>query len=254
MNNDKITEYIRYDANAQSLLAAENTTVKPVPSFGSLAMPPILQAPYIYYEQCVDRYVCQNHHVLELCSGTGLHTYALTQTGAQVVASDISRHALEVLSHRIGRGVITQVADMEALPFKANSFDVVAIAGSLSYGDPDLVYAEIMRVLRPGGIFLCVDSLNHHPIYKFNRWLHYRNGFRTKNTLLRMPTMARIHSIVSGFNSSDIRFFGSIIYLTPLLARLIGQSYAVKVSDAVDRLVNVRRSAFKFVLVAHGRL
>jgi hypothetical protein len=99
-----------------------------------------------------------------------------------------------------------------------------------------------------------VGSLNHNPIYQFNRWLHYLGGFRTKSTLLRMPTMERIQSISRGFNSAEVRFFGAVSYLMPVLARIIGQNYAAKVSDAVDRLVHVRRSAFKFVLAAIGRL
>jgi len=166
---------------------------------------------------------------------------------------DISSHALEVLSQRI-EGVTTLVADMESLLFEDNSFDVVASAGSLSYGIPELVDAQIRRVLRPGGIFLCVDSLNHNPIYRFNRWFHYMRGDRTKSTLLRMPTIDRIQSLASGFKNADVRYFGAVSYLMPILARIIGQSKAAKVSDAVDQMVNVRWSAFKFVLVAHGRL
>ena len=164
MNNDKKTECLRYDVRAQSLLARGTSAVERAPDFGSLAVPPIYRAPYIYYEQCIRKFVFQNQDVLELGSGTGLHTYALTQTGARVVASDISSHSLKVLSKRIGgrgpedRGrVTTKVADMESLPFEANSFDVVASAGSLSYCDPDLVDAEIRRVLRPGGIFTQVS-------------------------------------------------------------------------------------------------
>lgn len=253
MNNDKSTECLRYDVRAQALQAAGNTVLGTEPALGSLVIPPIFRTPYIYYEQCVRRYISKGHAVLELGSGTGLHTYALVQTGARVMASDISSHSLEVLSHRIG-GVKTRVADMESLPFETQSFDVVASAGSLSYGDPNLVDAEIRRVLRLGGIFICVDSLNHNPIYRFNRWFHYLRGVRTKSTLLRMPTMERIQSISQGFKSTDVRFFGAASCLMPVLARIVGQSHAAEVSDVVDRLVHVRRSAFKFVLVARGRL
>ena len=252
MNKDKKTECLRYDVRAQSLLAVGTSAVERAPDFGSLAVPLIYRAPYIYYEQCIRNFVFQNHDVLELGSGTGLHTYVLTQTGARVVASDISNHSLEVLSQRIG-GLKTRVADMESLPFEEHSFDVVASAGSLSYGNPASVDAEVRRVLRPGGIFLCVDSLNHHPIYRLNRWLHYKRGDRTQSTLLHMPTLERIQSISRGFKDTDVRFFGSISYVMPVLARIIGQSNAAKISDAVDRLVHVRRSAFKFVMVAKGR-
>ena len=253
MNDDKETEHLRYDARAQYLLAAGTSTVETALVPGSLVLPPVYRSPYSYYEQCIMKYICNEDDVLELCSGMGLHTYALAQTGARVVASDISSHSLEVLSQRI-RGVATRVADIESLPFEAGSFDAVVIAGGLSYGDPDLVDAEIRRVLRPGGIFLCVDSLNHNPVYQLNRWLHYRRGLRTKSTLLRMPTVDRIESIARGFKSAEVRYFGAASYLMPLLAHIIGQSHAAKVSDAVDRFVHVRCAAFKFVLVAQGRL
>lgn len=253
MNNDKNTEHLRYDKRAQSLLMTGAATDESVTIIGSMAVPPIYRAPYIYYEQCIRRYISKDYDVLELGSGTGLHTYALTQTGARVVASDISSHSLEVLSQRIS-GVKTSVADMEHLPFEEHSFDVVASAGSLSYGDPALVNAEIRRVLRPGGIFICVDSLNHNPVYRLNRWLHYKRAERTQSTLLYMPTMERIQSISKGFKDTDVNFFGAVSYVMSVLARIIGQDQAAKVSDTVDRLVRVRRAAFKFVLVARGRL
>jgi SAM-dependent methyltransferase len=105
--NDKQTECMRYDKRAQSLLAAEYaaeaSSVETAPDFGSLSAPPIYRAPYIYYEQCIQKYVKQDHHVLELGSGTGLHTYALVQTGARVVTSDISENSLAVLSRRFER-------------------------------------------------------------------------------------------------------------------------------------------------------
>lgn len=253
MNNDKETECLRYDAHAQSLLATGTSKGETALVSGYLAVPPIHRSPYSYYEQCIRHYICKEDDILELCSGTGLHTYALAQTGARVVASDISSYSLEVLSQRI-RGVATRVADIESLPFEGSSFDVVAIAGGLSYGEPDLVDEEIRRVLRPGGIFLCVDSLNHNPFYRFNRWFHYRRGVRTKSTLLRIPTMDRIQSISKGFKSAEVRYFGAVSYLMPVVAHIIGQSHAATISDDVDRFVQVRRAAFKFVLVARGRL
>jgi hypothetical protein len=69
-----------------------------------------------------------------------------------------------------------------------------------------------------------------------------------------MPTIARIQSISRNFKSAETRYFGAMSYLMPFLALIIGQSHAAKVSDTVDLLMHVRRSAFKFVLVASGRL
>ena len=66
--------------------------------------------------------------------------------------------------------------------------------------------------------------------------------------------MECIQAISKRFKSSDIRYFGAVSYLMLVLARIIGQRRAAEVSDAVDLLVHVHRSAFKFVLVASGRL
>lgn len=254
MDSDKRIEYIRYETRAKSILSVKSDIFEIEPSYGSLTIQPIYRDPYTFYEQCIRQYVSQEHDVLELGSGTGLHTYALAQTGARVVASDISSHSLNILAKRIRCGIKTLVADMEALPCKTNSFDVVAVAGSLSYGDPKMVDAEVRRVLRPGGTFICVDSLNHNPIYRFNRWIHYLKGNRTKSTLLRMPTIARIQSISRGFRKVEVSYFGSASYLMPVLSYIIGQHNSAIVSRTIDKIVRVRRSAFKFVLIAHDRL
>lgn len=247
MHKDKSIECLRYDARALAQLTEGASLDKTESLLGSLSIPPVFRAPYSYYEQCVLMYIKPNHDVLEIGSGKGLHTYVLTQTGARVIASDISRFSVKVLSRQI-KGITTLVADMENLPFENNSFHVIACAGSLSYGDPMLVDAEIKRVLRPGGTFICVDSLNHNPVYRVNRWIHYKRGERTKSTLIFMPTMQRIRSLSQWYERVDVRYFGSLSYLMSGLALLIGQKRAAVLSDYFDRLVHVRRTAFKFVL------
>jgi len=120
MINDKQTERLRYDTHAQSLLTEGCTASVSGTAPGSSAIPPIFRAPYIHYEQCIRWFISPDDDVLELGSGTGLHTYVLTQTGARVTASDISIHSLEVLAHRIGEGIVkTRVADMVSIPIQA---------------------------------------------------------------------------------------------------------------------------------------
>jgi SAM-dependent methyltransferase len=252
VDNDKLLELQRYDSRAQSRLS-EFGAKPAVGEFGAGAMEQYLRAPYIFYEKCVGELIYPRSAVLELGSGSGLHTWALVQTGARVTATDISPSSLKLLAQRIvnaGASVHTQVADMEALPFADASFDVVACAGSLSYGDPLLVDEEIRRVLRPGGLLVCVDSLNHNPIYRFNRWLHYLRGDRTMSTLRRIPDLSRVAALSAGFESVQIRYFGALTFAMPAVVRLFGADRAQVISDYCDQLINVKRSAFKFVLVA----
>ena len=50
--------------------------------------------------------------------------------------------------------------DAVALPFERASFDVVTTARTLHHVErPELVVAEVVRVLRPGGVLLVVDQL-----------------------------------------------------------------------------------------------
>jgi ubiquinone/menaquinone biosynthesis C-methylase UbiE len=139
---------------------------------------------------------------------------------------------------------------MESLPFSDSEFDCVLSAGSLSYGDNHRVLAGIWRVLKPGGVFICVDSLNHNPIYKINRWIHFLMGSRSRSTLARIPNFELIGHFRKKFCSVDVRYFGSASWLMPVVGRLIGIQYAAEASKFIDNAVRVRRSAFKFVMVA----
>ena len=254
MDEDKLVELHRYDARARSQLSTSGAAPA-AGEFGSGAMPQYLRTPYIFYEKCVSKLIGSQDQVLELGAGSGLHTWALVQTGAVVTATDISPNALKLLKQRIvnaGGHVMTQVADMESLPFADASFDVVACAGSLSYGEPARVNTEIRRVLRPGGMLICVDSLNHNPVYRTNRWLHYLRGNRSRSTLKRMPDLARIKALGDGFSNVSVHYFGALSFAMPVLARLLGENAAQAASDRVDQLISVRSSAFKFVLVAQG--
>ncbi|MEO8542818.1 MAG: class I SAM-dependent methyltransferase [Burkholderiaceae bacterium] len=218
-------------------------------------MPAYLRAPYLLYESQVAALIGPQHRVLELGAGAGGHTLALARTGAHVTATDISSHALTYLARRLadqGLTVLTRVADMEALPFAENAFDFVACAGSLSYGDPALVDAEIRRVLRPGGCLICVDSLNHNPVYRLNRLIHCYRGNRTKSTLKRMPDLTRIEQISRPFRTVEVRYFGALSFAMPVLARVLGTVRAEQFSDWMDRTARIRRSAFKFVLIARS--
>ena len=252
---DKLIERTRYDVRAMSKMIG-NELVAEVP-LGSKNMPAYLQAPYIIYEQKIAELILPNHHVLELGAGSGLHTKALVQTGAHVTATDISPNCLSLLRrqlHNISCNLNIVVADMENLPFDNSSFDVIACASSLSYGDPQQVDTEIRRVLRPGGMVICVDSLNHNLIYRMNRWLHYLRGNRTRSTLKRMPDLARIRTLARGFSIVNVRYFGAISFAMPILSSFLGEKAAEVVSDRIDYWVGVRRSAFKFVFVATGFL
>jgi SAM-dependent methyltransferase len=250
---DKAAERERYDGRARAALESGG----PAP-LGAEAFDPATREPFLCYEEFVRSTIRKGQDVLELGAGTGMHTRVLAETGARVMATDISPTALAVLEKQLPRfaqddNVRTKVADIEALPFPVAAFDAVTCAGSLTYGDPAKVDAEILRVLKPGGALILVDVLNHNPIYRVNRWIHYLRGHRTRTTLSRMPTLSRLDSLGRSFTTTDVRFFGGLTWAMPLAKILLGQDRAAALSRGWDRMVGTRRSAFKFVMLARGK-
>ena len=249
MKSDKELEHDRYEQRAQSALL-QNTELSD-DYLDSLS--PALRSPYVYYQSRIRG--CNKEpgmRVLEIGAGTGVLTGVIVETGAAVMATDISESALKVLHKRLGDhpNLDTRVADMESLPFDDESFDTVTCAGSLSYGDNEIVMNEIYRVLKFGGSFVCVDSLNHNPMYRFNRWLHYLRKQRSRSTLERMPDMKLIKSYADTFGKAETRFFGSVTWAMPVLEAICGADTAGRISDKIDSAFKVTKSSFKFVMVA----
>ncbi len=96
---------------------------------------------------------------LDLSCGPGVFTRAIgaASPGALVVGLDISRAMLEVAAARTAsyRNVALIRADAHDLPFIDGSFEGINNAGALhAYDDPEAVFREVWRVLRPGGLFV----------------------------------------------------------------------------------------------------
>ncbi len=247
--NDKIVEHNRFEKRAEVLL---NENLFEISKFGADSVPHYLRSPYDFYEKKLSEIIKPNWNLLEVGSGSGVHTQTLIKSNASVTASDISINSLKVLKNIFNRNnnLKTVQADIEKLPFKDESFDLVASAGSLSYGNSFKVDKEIRRVLKPGGFFICVDSLNNNLIYKINRYFHYLKGGRSKITLKNMPSYRRIESLKEKYSNVDVKYFGSISYFMPLFSLIFGYKKSKNISDSIDKKFSIKKSAFKFVLIA----
>jgi SAM-dependent methyltransferase len=99
--------------------------------------------------------------ILEVGCGWGeLAAWLARETGAEVVATDLSPRMVELARER---GVQAELADVQELPFADASFDVVVAAWML-YHVPDLNrgIAELVRVLRPGGRLVAATNSVFH--------------------------------------------------------------------------------------------
>ena len=103
----------------------------------------------------------QPRRVLEVGCGWGeLAEWIARETGAEVIAADLSPHMVELARDR---GVDARIADVQNLPFGDDEFDVVVAAWML-YHVPDLDQgvAELGRVLQRGGCLVAVTNSRFH--------------------------------------------------------------------------------------------
>ena len=240
---DKQIEINRYDKRADSLL---NTNKLPMLN----KLPAYLNIPYQYYFYLLGKKPSQSK-LLEIGAGMGENTSSLLNMSFKVTSTDISSKSVKVMRNKFSKysNFSVEVADMEKLPFNNESFDVVCSAGSLSYGDNTVVMNEIYRVLKKGGVMIAVDSLNNNPIYRLNRYMHYLKGNRSKSTLIRMPTISLIDKYTEKFGHAEVKFFGAIIWIFPLLSKMLSEQAVTKLSNWIDAKFNIKGSAFKFVIM-----
>lgn len=245
MKKDKKIEIDRYDQRALQILNYKKNSKKKIKDY--------INVPYQYYFSLLKK--LKKNKLLEIGAGTGENTLRLIKMKFKVCATDISPKSVEAMNKKYlkYKNFSSKVADMEKLSFKNESFDIICSAGSLSYGDNNLVMNEIYRVLKFGGVVVLVDSLNDNPIYRFNRYINYIKGNRTESTLKRMPNVNLIYKYINKFGYGKVKFFGSIIWAFPLLNIVLAEKVITKISYWVDQILNVKKSAFKFVLILNKR-
>ncbi|MDH3434965.1 MAG: class I SAM-dependent methyltransferase [Gammaproteobacteria bacterium] len=93
-----------------------------------------------------------------------------------------------------------KVTGGESIPYDDDTFDVVFSDNVLEHlGEPEQVFAEVARVLRPGGVFLFKTPNRHHymPIiarltpHKFHGFINRLRGRKVVDTF---PTLYRANS------------------------------------------------------------
>jgi ubiquinone/menaquinone biosynthesis methyltransferase len=105
--------------------------------------------------------------VLDLCAGTMDLTamIAASLPGAEVVALDFSPKMLDAGRHKAPAAKVV-VGDAMALPFEDGAFAAVVCGfGVRNFADPVRGAREVLRVLRPGGVFVTLE------LFRPSRWM-----------------------------------------------------------------------------------
>jgi ubiquinone/menaquinone biosynthesis C-methylase UbiE len=103
--------------------------------------------------------------LLDVACGPGVVTAALAPRAKSVVAFDATQEMLEKARARCAKANLTNVSfqqgNAEALPFGDGEFDgVVTRLAVHHFAEPQRAFAEMFRVLRPGGTAVIVDIVS----------------------------------------------------------------------------------------------
>jgi demethylmenaquinone methyltransferase / 2-methoxy-6-polyprenyl-1,4-benzoquinol methylase len=105
--------------------------------------------------------------ILDIATGTGDLAILMSKTSAErIVGLDLSVGMLEVGKTKIATRKLSNkiemiVGDSENLPFDNDSFDAITVAfGIRNFETLDKGLAEILRVLKPNGVFVILETSN----------------------------------------------------------------------------------------------
>jgi ubiquinone/menaquinone biosynthesis C-methylase UbiE len=101
-----------------------------------------------------------DERVLDVGAGTGAFAFAVASRVREVVAVERDETQVEHARPNAPENVEVVVGDGEHLAFESFSFDVAATLRVLHHTRrPELLVAELARVVRPGGTILVADQL-----------------------------------------------------------------------------------------------
>lgn len=144
--------------------------------------------------------------VLEIGPGPGAATDILAPLARRLTCVEIDSELARALAHRLtGRNVAVHCGDASSLPLPDRSFDTVLCLMVLHHVAPasrqDRLFAEVGRVLRPGGTFIVLESQPGLVM----RGLHIRDTF-----LCADPRTIDSRLVRAGFDRIrvDVRRYG----------------------------------------------
>jgi ubiquinone/menaquinone biosynthesis C-methylase UbiE len=201
---------------------------------------------------------CKGKKILDYGCGNGIHSVFLAECGGNVTGIDLSENQLEIAKKRTQKkGIEDRVnfikMDCEKLDFPGNSFDIIFDGGTFSSLDLNKVFSELVRVLKPDGFILGIETFGHNPFTNLKRRFNKASGKRTEWAASHIFQNKDFLSAQNYFNKIEIKYFHLISWAAFPFLNLPGGRIMLKLLETADKILFVipffRKYAFKVVFI-----
>ena len=147
--------------------------------------------------------------ILDIATGTGDLAILMTETNAEkIIGLDISDGMLEVGRKKINAQNLQSriemvLGDSEKMPYDNNTFDAITVAfGVRNFENLEVGLAEILRVLKPNGLFVILET-------SIPEKFPFKQGynFYSKNILPIIGKLFSKDNVAYGYLSESASFF-----------------------------------------------
>lgn len=147
--------------------------------------------------------------ILDIATGTGDLAILMTKTSAEkIIGLDISAGMLEVGQQKINAKNLENkiemvLGDSEKMPYEDQTFDAITVAfGVRNFENLEKGLTEILRVLKPNGIFVILET-------SVPEKTPYKQGYKfySKNILPIIGKLFSKDNVAYGYLSESASFF-----------------------------------------------
>jgi ubiquinone/menaquinone biosynthesis C-methylase UbiE len=201
---------------------------------------------------------CPGKKVLDFCCGNGDDTFVIAKhRPVEIHGIDISDISVtncqeRAVEERVQDITKFHVMDAEAMEFDDGYFDIVTEYGALHHLNLEKAYSEIARVLDPGGVAICTETLGHNPAIMLYRRMTPK--LRTEWEVEHILDRRRIHAARKYFDFVEVIGFYHLATIaavplrnSPVFEKVLGA--LEKVDDVLLRMPMLRWQAWQAVFL-----
>ncbi len=192
-------------------------------------------------------------NVLDYGCGTGVHSQWLKEHGERVMGVDLSQKSINFARKKV-EGVEFLVKDCEETGFDDNYFDMVFDGGTFSSLDLNKAIKEIVRILKPNGTLVGIETLGHNPLLNLKRRINRLIGKRTKWATEHILKTKDFEMIKNHFSRAEAHFFHLVSWLAFPFLKYPGGKFFLRFLEKIDIILIslfpfLEKHSFKIVFI-----